>query len=202
MLHHLRRSRSDKEDRQVPGTALCMAHLATLAAPMMQSLPFSLAALNAQVSSSKLVWGAAAITASMGSRFIVGDITPAQQGMLTSPIVRRVVVFCMIFLPTRDVLLSICMTVVFFALMDGFLNERSRYCLLPECLRRRTADGVGVGVGVGVGGPALPVAHKMLSMAMQATHPGSHTHGPEPEGSSVSPAWQVGDGLLATLGLD
>lgn len=186
-----------------------MAHLATLAAPLplMQSLPFSLAALNAQVSSSKLVWGAAAITASMGSRFIVGDITPAQQGMLTSPIVRRLVVFCMIFLPTRDVLLSICMTVVFFALMDGFLNERSRYCLLPECLRRRTeAPGVGVG-------PALPVAHKMLSMAMQATHPISHAQAhaqayaqayPESESSTfpASPAWQVGDGLLATLGLD
>jgi len=159
-------------------------------------VPFpALAMLNAQLSGSKLVWGAAAITASMGSRFIVGDITPAQQGVLRSPLVRRVVVFCMIFLPTRDILLSICMTVVFFALMDGLLNEHSRYCLLPECLRS------GKGMSSMSSGPALPVAHKMLTMAVQATHP---TPSPQrqPPAATATDVDGYGYGILSQLDLD
>lgn len=126
--------------------------------------PFSaaLSLVNAQLSGSKVVWACAAILASLGSRFVITDITPAQQGVLTSPVVRRMVVFCMIFLPTRDVLLSACMTVVFFALVDGLLNERSRYCVLPECVRARPKAH-----------RALPVAHRVLSRMSQVS-PSSH----------------------------
>ena len=95
-----------------------------------------IAALNASISGSKLVWGVAALLANVGSRFIIGELTPAQQGVLKSPIVKRIVLFCMLFIPTRDVLLSVCLTVVASALLEFLLNEESKYCVLPDCLRR------------------------------------------------------------------
>lgn len=93
-------------------------------------------ALNASLSGSKLVWGAAAIVANLGSRFIIAELTPAQQGVLSSTAFKRVALFCMIFLPTRDLLLAACLTVAVSALLEGLLHEGSRFCVLPECLRR------------------------------------------------------------------
>jgi hypothetical protein len=110
-------------------------------------------ALNASLSGSKLMWGVAAIVANMGSRFIIGELTPAQQGVLRNPAFKRVALFCMIFMPTRDVLLSVALTVVVSALLEGLLNEGSRYCVLPECLRRASAELAAGGAPVG-----LPVA--------------------------------------------
>lgn len=109
---------------------------------------------NAQLSGSKLVWGIAAIVASLGSRFVIGDLTPAQQGIMSSKLVRRVVVFAMVFLPTRDVLLSACLTVVVLTLLDGLFNERSRFCIMPMCSG-----------WAGGHTSSLPVAHRMMTMA-------------------------------------
>ena len=124
---------------------------------MSGSLGALVGSANAQLSSSKLVWGLAAIVASLGSRFVIGDLTPVQQGVMSSKVVRRVVVFAMVFLPTRDVLLSACLTVIILTLLDGLLNERSRFCIMPMC---RTP-----------GQASLPVAHRMMSMAT-AIRPG------------------------------
>lgn len=138
----------------------------------------ALQAINAQLSGSKLVWGAAAVLVSMGSRFVIGDITPAQQSALTSPAARRIVVFCMIFLPTRDVLMSACMTAVFFVIIDGLANERSRYCVLPDCLKSRQPRLH----------PALPVAHQALGMVATASIRSGRGQAAPREGQTPLPA--------------
>ena len=93
--------------------------------------------INAALSGSKLAWGVAALVANVGSRFVIGELTPAQQGIMRHPALKRIVLFCMLFIPTRDVLLSAGLTVVASALMEGFLNEDSTYCVLPDCLRQQ-----------------------------------------------------------------
>lgn len=95
------------------------------------------AVLATTLNTSKIAWGIAAIIAGFGSRFLIGELTPAQQGVLRSPVVKRVVLFCMLYLPTRDVLLAACLTVAVSALIEHLLNEGSPYCVLPECLKQR-----------------------------------------------------------------
>lgn len=93
-----------------------------------------IAALNATLSGSKLVWGAAAIVASLGSRFIISELTPAQQRVLSSAAFKRLALFAMLFLPTRDLLLSAALTVVVSVVLEGVANENSSLCwLLPSC---------------------------------------------------------------------
>jgi hypothetical protein len=138
-----------------------------------------LAAINAALSGSKLVWALAALLANVGSRFVVGELTPAQQGVLRHPAFKRLVLFCMIFIPTRDVLLSACLTVAASALLESLMNEGSQYCVLPDCLRRRPwgrslspelqheQHQLPIGLRVPLAGPATAV-HRALLQPEQA----------------------------------
>jgi hypothetical protein len=93
------------------------------------------------VSGSKLTWGAAAIVASLGSRYIITELTPAQQQIVRSPLFKRAAIFCMLFLPTRDILLSACLAVAVSALLEHFLNENSVWCVLPKSTTTPVAEG-------------------------------------------------------------
>lgn len=115
-------------------------------------------AINASLSGSKLVWGAAAIVASLGSRFIIAELTPGQQSVLKSAAFKRLALFAMLFLPTRDLLLSVALTVVVSVLLEVVFNENSRYCMLPECLMNENRVVTGVP-------PTLPVASRAPLMA-------------------------------------
>jgi hypothetical protein len=86
------------------------------------------------INGAKLTWGGAAIVASLGSRFIIGDLTPAQQTVLRHPVFKRAAIFCMLFLPTRDVLLAAALTVVVCAALEHLCNEHSEWCVLPRAL--------------------------------------------------------------------
>jgi hypothetical protein len=121
-----------------------------------------LGALNASLSGSKLVWGTAAIVASLGSRFIIGELTPAQQGVLKSVAFKRAALFAMLFLPTRDLLLSAALTVVVSVLLESLFNETSSYCVLPECLRER-------GGIAPVPPPTLPLASRAALLGPAAS---------------------------------
>lgn len=89
------------------------------------------AALIAPINNSRVVWGVAAMVFNLGSRWLVADITPAQQRILSHPLFKRAAVLCMFFAATRDVLLSAVLALVMVTLMEGLLNERSRFCVLP-----------------------------------------------------------------------
>ena len=147
-------------------------------------------ALNASLSGSKLVWGAAAIVANLGSRFIISELTPAQQSVLSSPAFKRVALFCMIFIPTRDLLLAACLTVAVSALLEGLLHEGSRFCVLPECLRRgeRVAppSNLPIASRAPAMGPAAAWSRSMRGGRERTTpHDQNESHGVDDESSVI-----------------
>lgn len=79
--------------------------------------------------SSKLVWGAAAVVVNLGARFL--SLTPAQQQVLQHPAFRRVVLFAIVFMATRDVVLSLALGMGLILLLEGLANEHSKFCMLP-----------------------------------------------------------------------
>ena len=124
------------------------------------------ALVNSNLSNSKILWGLASVITSMSSRFVISDITPAQHGILAHAVFKRIAVFCMVFLPTRDFFVSVCITSVFFVLVDGLLNEHSRYCILPECIIHSSSIPPQPK-------PWLPVAHNAFNMSHGIRpHPG------------------------------
>jgi hypothetical protein len=87
------------------------------------------------LNNSKLMWGLCAILLNFGSRFLVMDVTPAQQALFQHPLFKRVVIVCMFFMVTRDVLLSVALGAVAIVVLESLLNEKSRFCLLPAAMR-------------------------------------------------------------------
>jgi hypothetical protein len=91
----------------------------------------SVLGLLTNVNASKLLLGVAALTFNFGSRFVLTDLTPAQLQMIQHPFVKRAIVFCMYFVTTRDVLLSATLALLTIVALEAFLNEGSRFCIMP-----------------------------------------------------------------------
>ena len=113
-----------------------------------------------ELGANKITWGIASFVVAAGSRFVMGELTPKQQELLRSPIVKRIVIFCILFMSTRDILLAACLTVVACALIEHVLNEESPYCALPECLKESKKPTVlPIGLRVPMMGPSSYVSH-------------------------------------------
>lgn len=84
------------------------------------------------LSTDKMFVGLSMILMNVGSRYVVGDLTQAQQQLLTSEAVKQLIVFCMFFVPTRDVLVSMMLTFAFFFVTKNLLNEKANYNILTS----------------------------------------------------------------------
>lgn len=82
------------------------------------------------IGSNKMFVGLTMILMNLGSRFILGDLTPSQQALLQSEVVKKVVVFCMFFVPTRDVVISCMLTFAFFFVTQNLLDEKKSWNIL------------------------------------------------------------------------
>lgn len=76
-----------------------------------------------QIANSKMFAGVAMLLMNLGSRYVVGDITAVEESIFKSKLVKPLIVFCMIFIPTRDVLVSIMLTFAYFFVMNNFLQK-------------------------------------------------------------------------------
>jgi hypothetical protein len=79
---------------------------------------------------SKIAWGLSTIAMQYGARFVIGDLTESQTAILQSKVAKRIVTFCMVFVATRDVMISVIMTVVLHSILSVFFNETSKFSLI------------------------------------------------------------------------
>jgi hypothetical protein len=59
----------------------------------------------------------------IGARFALSDLTPKQQLIFSHPLTCKFVLFCMFFVSTRNVILSICLTAAILFVFNIFINE-------------------------------------------------------------------------------
>ena len=82
-------------------------------------------------SSNVYVAGVVMILLNVGTSYLMQDLAPLAHRVFSFIWVRRLVFFAIFFTATRDLLVSIVLTVLFTLLVDVFLNESSAYCLIP-----------------------------------------------------------------------
>jgi hypothetical protein len=92
------------------------------------------------LNSSKLLWGLSTITMQLGARHVVGDLTDMQNKFLQKKAVKYVVLFAMIFVGSRDVMISVAMTIAIYATIDWLLNENSCLCIVPAAMRPKKQE--------------------------------------------------------------
>lgn len=110
-----------------------------------------LAALNKSVASlnnSKFILGVTMLLLNVGSRYVELGFSKTQEQALRNGLGREIFILAVVFMGTRDIVISILMTAAFIILSDYALNERSNFCILPESMKRisevvdRNNDGI------------------------------------------------------------
>lgn len=94
------------------------------------------------LNNNKIFAGCAMMLMNIGSRYISYDIPKSIDTIFENVWIRRIVIFCIAFIATHDVKISILITLIFILLMTILLNEKSKGCILPKKYMDFNKDGV------------------------------------------------------------
>ncbi len=84
------------------------------------------------VNKSKIFGGVMVILLNIGSKYTLMKFSPTQEAFLRNMITRQVLMFCMIWTATRDIVVSILLTAALHILTEYMFNEKSRFCVIPQ----------------------------------------------------------------------
>ena len=84
------------------------------------------------------------ILLNIGSKYVSLEISENQNALLSNKIIRRLLIFTIVFIATRDVKVSLIITAVFIVLVLELFNEKSNLCILPENLKKYDLNKDGV----------------------------------------------------------
>ena len=68
----------------------------------------------------------------MGSRHLSFQFTETQQRLIKHPLVQALILLCMFFVSTKNLVLSIGLTIVYHMALYILLNENHKYNILPK----------------------------------------------------------------------
>lgn len=85
-----------------------------------------------KINNSKLLAGIVMLLLNVGSKYIELGLSKTQEQALRNALGRELLIFAVVFMGTRDIILSIIMTASFLVLSNHLFNENSRFCLIPN----------------------------------------------------------------------
>ena len=80
---------------------------------------------------SKYFAGIMMLLMNLGARNIAMELSEMHEKILGHKFIRRLLVFVLVFYATRDVKVSIIITIAFIILVSGIFHEDSEFCILP-----------------------------------------------------------------------
>jgi hypothetical protein len=106
---------------------------------------FSLNLNNAMnnLNSSKYFAGLMILFLNLSSRYLALELSETQEQILSNKLIRRFIIFTVVFVSTRDIWVSMIVTAVFIILVSGLFNENSKYCIMTKpVIKQVTPDDV------------------------------------------------------------
>jgi len=88
------------------------------------------------INNSPLLAGLAMLMLNIGSKYVQMGFSKTQEEALRAGLAREMLIFAMIFVATKDIIISVLMTAAFVILSDFAFNEQSPFCLIPDSMRR------------------------------------------------------------------
>ena len=79
-----------------------------------------------QLGENKLFIGFVMIMVNIGARFIIEELSDEHREIAKGDIFRKVVIFCSVFMATRDIVTSLIVTIIFVILMHEVLNTEDK----------------------------------------------------------------------------
>ena len=95
------------------------------------------------LNSSKYFAGLMILFLNLSSRYLALELSETQEQILSNKLIRRFIIFTVVFVSTRDVWVSMIVTAVFVILVSGLFNENSKYCIMTKpVIKQVTQDDV------------------------------------------------------------
>lgn len=84
------------------------------------------------LNTSKIFGGVTMLMMTLGSKYVVGDLGKIHEWLLGSEIMKKVIIFCMFFVATRDVVVAFLLLILYLVIIDGLLHEKRNFCIVPK----------------------------------------------------------------------
>ncbi len=101
-----------------------------------KSLQGNFTGLMSKINNSPMLAGIAMLLLNIGSRYIEIGLSKTQEEALRAGLARELLIFAMVYMGTKDVLLSIGMTAAFVVLSEHLLNDESNFCVIPSYMKK------------------------------------------------------------------
>jgi hypothetical protein len=99
---------------------------------MISNIGLGLETLFSTLNNSKYFSGIMMLLLNIGGKQVSNEISFFQENILNHKVVRRLLVFVVVFIATKDVKISLIVTISFVVIVTGLFNEESKYCVIPK----------------------------------------------------------------------
>ena len=102
----------------------------------MKKIGMKLNSLNKYLSSNKFFTGFMFLILNVGAKYATVNISKSQQEYIKKALFREILIFAIIWSGSRDLFVSLILTVVFMVFTDYLFNDSSKFCVIPKHLRK------------------------------------------------------------------
>ena len=88
-----------------------------------------------QLNNSKYFSGIIMVLLNIGSKYVSLELSEAQQQFLNHPIIRKLLVFTIFFVATKDIVVSVILSTIFIIFICGIFHEESKICVAKNSLK-------------------------------------------------------------------
>ena len=92
------------------------------------------------INGSRLFVGMMMLLLNVGSRFVIQDISKTQEEWFNNQLLRRLVIFAICFVGTRDLVTSIILTAGFIIFTSGLFSDKHPMSVLPRIASPSSSD--------------------------------------------------------------
>lgn len=84
------------------------------------------------INNSKVTAGVAMLLLNLGARYVQADMGKVHEMILSNSYVKKLIIFCLFFIATRDICVAAGLTVFYILVFDGILHEKRKFCIVPS----------------------------------------------------------------------
>tara|TARA_B100000989_G_C19524254_1_gene465913 strand:+ start:1642 stop:2007 length:366 start_codon:yes stop_codon:yes gene_type:complete len=84
------------------------------------------------LNNNKFFTGVTMLAVNLGSKYLAHELSESQQELFNNKIIRRFILFTVVFMATKDIYVSLILTAVFIVIVSGLFHEDSPYCIVKK----------------------------------------------------------------------
>lgn len=89
-----------------------------------------------KLNDNKILTGIIMIIMNLSSRYITFELSKSQEYYLKYFIGKKMLIFSVLWMGTRDLFISFILTIFFLCFSDYLFNDQSKYCIIPNQFRK------------------------------------------------------------------